>query len=97
VDVFRTSTIGDNIQRIAEVIRETLARADVIITTGGLGPTVDDPTRDAVALAFGVETVFLPELWDQINERMQRFGRLCVFRLRFPGYISKKKTHCPLS
>lgn len=76
VDVFRTSTIGDNTQRIAEIIRETIQRADIIITTGGLGPTVDDPTREAVALAFGVKTVYLPELWDQINERMQRFGRI---------------------
>src|SRR5664279_949296 len=76
VDVFRTSTVGDNAQRIAEMIRETLARAQVIITTGGLGPTVDDPTRDAVALAFGVETEYRPELWKQIVERMSRYGRV---------------------
>lgn len=75
IDVFRTSTVGDNTARIAEVLRETLQRADIILTTGGLGPTVDDPTREAVALAFGVETVYLPELWEQIVERMQRFGR----------------------
>ncbi|PWH14218.1 MAG: competence/damage-inducible protein A [Anaerolineae bacterium] len=75
IDVFRTSTVGDNVSRIAEIIRETLKRADIIITTGGLGPTIDDPTREAVALAFDVQTVYLPELWDQIVERMQRFGR----------------------
>src|SRR5512140_2391166 len=75
VDVFRTSTIGDNTQRIASIIRETLERTEIIITTGGLGPTVDDPTRDAVALAFGVGTEFRPELWEQIMDRMSRYGR----------------------
>jgi competence/damage-inducible protein CinA-like protein len=88
VDVFRTSTVGDNTGRIAEIIRETLERADIIITTGGLGPTVDDPTRDAVALAFGVETEFQPELWEQIIERMSRFGRV-------PGENQKRQAYIP--
>ena len=75
VDLYRTTTIGDNPQRIAQTIREALSRAEIIITTGGLGPTVDDPTRDAVALAFGVPTVYMPELWQQIEARFARFGR----------------------
>jgi nicotinamide-nucleotide amidase len=74
VDLYRTSTIGDNKDRIAEIIREGMQRADIIITTGGLGPTVDDPTREALALAVGVENEFRPELWDQIKERFQRYG-----------------------
>jgi len=89
VDVFRTSTVGDNATRIAEVIRETLARTDIIITTGGLGPTIDDPTREAVALAFGVETVYLPELWEQIIERMQRFGRTPTENQKRQAYVPK--------
>jgi nicotinamide-nucleotide amidase len=88
VDVYRTSTIGDNTQRIAEIIRETLGRTQIIITTGGLGPTVDDPTREAVALAFGVETEFRPELWEQIVERMQRYGRT-------PGENQKRQAYVP--
>ncbi len=87
VDVFRTSTVGDNTTRIAEALRETLQRAEIIITTGGLGPTVDDPTREAVALAFGVETVFLPELWEQIIERMQRFGRVPTENQKRQAYV----------
>ncbi|RME05947.1 MAG: CinA family nicotinamide mononucleotide deamidase-related protein [Anaerolineae bacterium] len=75
VDLYRTSTVGDNRERIAQILREALQRAEIIITTGGLGPTVDDPTREAVALAFGVETEFRPELWQQILERFQRYGR----------------------
>lgn len=87
VDVFRTSTVGDNAARIAEVLRETLQRADIILTTGGLGPTVDDPTREAVAQAFGIETVYLPELWEQIVERMQRFGRVPTENQKRQAYI----------
>ncbi len=45
VDLYRTITIGDNAERIAEAIRHSMQRADIVITTGGLGPTVDDPTR----------------------------------------------------
>ena len=53
VDLYRTITIGDNVERIAEAIRDSMSRADIVITTGGLGPTVDDPTREAVAKALG--------------------------------------------
>jgi nicotinamide-nucleotide amidase len=49
VDVFRHSAVGDNLDRMKEAISEALGRADVVIVTGGLGPTPDDITRDAVA------------------------------------------------
>jgi competence/damage-inducible protein CinA-like protein len=88
VDLYRTSTIGDNVERIAEAIRNGLERADIVITTGGLGPTVDDPTRDAVARAFGVETEFRPELWEQIVEIVTRYGRT-------PGENQKRQAYLP--
>ncbi len=75
VDLYRTITIGDNAERIAESIRESMQRAEIVITTGGLGPTIDDPTRDAVALAMGVKTEFRPELWAQIEKRVSLYGR----------------------
>ncbi len=74
-DLYRTTTVGDNVERIAQAVRESLARSDIVLTTGGLGPTVDDPTREAIGLAFGVPTEFRPELWEQIQERFARFGR----------------------
>jgi competence/damage-inducible protein CinA-like protein len=88
VDVFRTSTVGDNTARIAEIIRETSKRAAIIITTGGLGPTVDDPTREAVAQAIGVQTEFRPELWEQIVARLRRYGRT-------PGENQKRQAYIP--
>jgi len=60
VDVFRTSTVGDNTQRIAEIIRETLERTQVIHHHRRLGPTWTTPRATPVALAFGVETEFPP-------------------------------------
>lgn len=75
IDIFHASMIGDNEERVASEIRAAMERADIIITTGGLGPTVDDPTRDAVALAFNRKTEFKPELWDQILTRFKAYGR----------------------
>lgn len=76
VDIYRATLIGDNARRIAQVIREAMQRSQIIITTGGLGPTVDDPTRAAVALALDVDIEFRPELWEQIQSRFQRYGRI---------------------
>jgi competence/damage-inducible protein CinA-like protein len=75
VDIFRATIVGDNTERIAQAIREAMQRSQVIITTGGLGPTVDDPTRAAVAMALDVDTEFQPDLWRQIQDRFQRYGR----------------------
>lgn len=72
-DVLRVSTVGDNITRIADILKEATQRSDLVITTGGLGPTVDDPTRNAAALACGVQTIFHEELWQQIIQRFQQF------------------------
>ncbi len=75
IDLYRKTTVGDNPNRIAQAIQQAMERCDIIITTGGLGPTVDDPTREAVALAIGAPTEFRPELWEQIQARFRRFNR----------------------
>jgi len=75
LDLYRTTSVGDNVERIAQVVRESIGRAQAVITTGGLGPTIDDPTREAIALAVDVPVVFQPKLWDEIHERYKHFGR----------------------
>lgn len=75
VDIYRATIVGDNSERIAQAIQEAMRRCQIIITTGGLGPTVDDPTRGAVAQALGVDIEFSPALWEQIVARFQRYGR----------------------
>jgi competence/damage-inducible protein CinA-like protein len=74
VDLFRTTNIGDNAARIASAVNEALSRVDIVITTGGLGPTVDDPTRDAISLAFSTTAEFHPEIWKVIEDRFLRRG-----------------------
>jgi competence/damage-inducible protein CinA-like protein len=89
IDLFRKTTVGDNAQRIALVVQQGLERADILLTTGGLGPTVDDPTREAIALALGLETEFRPELWEQIQARFRRFGRQPTENNRRQAFIPR--------
>jgi nicotinamide-nucleotide amidase len=58
----RRSTIGDNRDRLVSELKDALERADVLVTIGGLGPTVDDLTRDAIAEAVGDELVVDDEI-----------------------------------
>lgn len=89
VDLYRTMIVGDNAERIAQAIQEGMKRSEIIITTGGLGPTVDDPTREAVALAMGTELEFRPELWAQIENRFQRFHRQATENNKRQAFIPR--------
>jgi nicotinamide-nucleotide amidase len=71
----RVMTVGDDLPRIIRALKEAAAESDAVIAAGGLGPTVDDPTRDAAAGAAGVEPVFHPELWEEITARFRHLGR----------------------
>jgi nicotinamide-nucleotide amidase len=74
IDLYHRLTVGDNEGRIACCIEEALERADVVICTGGLGPTVDDVTRQAVARATGRELVLDEEMLGWIEERFRGWG-----------------------
>ncbi|TLM99361.1 CinA family nicotinamide mononucleotide deamidase-related protein [bacterium] len=87
IDIYRATLVGDNSTRISNLILEAANRADIIITTGGLGPTVDDPTRDAAALAMGVQSHFNPELWGQIQARFQRMARIPTENNKRQAYL----------
>lgn len=75
LDLYYKTTVGDNLARITEVLNHALNRSDVVITSGGLGPTVDDMTREAVANATGRKLVYSDELERQIAARFRLFGR----------------------
>lgn len=74
IDVLYKTTVGDNEAHIVEVLHIAAGRVDIIIMTGGLGPTVDDVTRQAVAEATGRELEFRQELLEHIEARFEKFG-----------------------
>ena len=75
ITVQRESTIGDNHSRLAEFVNEAKARCDLLVFTGGLGPTADDLTKETVAACFG-DTLELDEAeWAGIQEYFARSGR----------------------
>ena len=68
IDLFYTSKVGDNMDRLTEVIERAWGRSDLVLTTGGLGPTEDDLTREAIARVLGEESSIDSELERQLRE-----------------------------
>ena len=75
LELQRITTSGDDIKKLAQIIRQSLSRSSVIITTGGLGPTQDDLTREAIALVLGEELFTDPELVTELKAHFVRMGR----------------------
>ncbi|HXF27452.1 MAG TPA: competence/damage-inducible protein A, partial [Bryobacteraceae bacterium] len=75
VEVVRKLIVGDDRIRLAGTVRDCLSRAKIVIVTGGLGPTEDDVTRDAVAAALGRELIFSEELCAALEDRFRRANR----------------------
>src|SRR5919202_1269591 len=75
LDLYYVSQIGDNLERLKDAFRRGLERSDVIITSGGLGPTEDDLTREAIAELFGERLEVQPHLEQELRAFFQRRGR----------------------
>jgi nicotinamide-nucleotide amidase len=75
LDLYYKTTVGDNEGRITDVLNLALDRSDVVITSGGIGPTVDDVTRQAAANATGRRLVYSSALEAEIAARFRGFGR----------------------
>ena len=71
-----TRRSGDNLERIVETLRLAASRADVVLVCGGLGPTEDDITRDAIAALAGVPLVFHEELETMLREKFRRWSAI---------------------
>jgi len=75
IDVKLKTIVGDDEVRLEEVVRDALKRSDLVITTGGLGPTEDDITRPVAARAIGRKLVYRDEIEADLRERFRRWGR----------------------
>lgn len=87
IEVVRKTVVGDERERLTDTILGAVARSQIIVLTGGLGPTEDDLTRDAVAGALGRAMLFRQDICDQIEERFRRFQRKMVEINRRQAYI----------
>jgi nicotinamide-nucleotide amidase len=87
INIYFMVSVGDNQGRITQAIQAALSRADVVITTGGLGPTVDDMTRQSVAAASERGLTFHPDLLEKIAERFAGFGVQMTENNRQQAYL----------
>jgi nicotinamide-nucleotide amidase len=85
----RQMVVGDNRERLMAEVRQAAGRCRVLITTGGLGPTPDDLTTEAIAAAFGTPLVEHPEIWAEIQARLSARGRICSPSNRRQAFLPK--------
>jgi nicotinamide-nucleotide amidase len=83
---FRTA-VGDRLEEIIRVVQNAVERCDMVMATGGLGPTLDDLTREAVARVAGVDLEFKQDLMDQIEEYFRRAGYQMPENNRRQAYV----------
>jgi nicotinamide-nucleotide amidase len=76
LDAYYEVTVGDNVDRVASTIRHALGRADAVIITGGIGPTQDDLTREAICAATGREMWFSEDYAAELRDRFAAAGRV---------------------
>lgn len=74
VDVVHSAAVGDHVGRLVTALRRALEDADVVVVTGGLGPTSDDLTRDALAVVGDAPLERRPEIEDQLRDRFAAYG-----------------------
>lgn len=87
VEVTTKTIVGDDRERLRDTVRLALSRAHIVILTGGLGPTEDDVTRDAVAAALGRNQLFRQDLCDGIEARFRLRGRRMAEINRRQAYL----------
>jgi nicotinamide-nucleotide amidase len=75
VEVKTKCVIGDDLERLSDAVRRALSRSEIVILSGGLGPTEDDMTREAVAQALDRKLVFHPEIAEALAQRFAQFKR----------------------
>lgn len=95
ITVYRRSTVGDNRERLSRALREALDSADVVFTIGGMGPTMDDITRDVLSEVTGVPLVFSEEIAGQLREFFERRGRTLLESQLRQAYVPSRGRALP--
>ena len=87
IELVHTTTVGDDLHRMKETINAAIHRSEIVITTGGIGPTEDDLTREAVAQVTQHPLTFQPHLMEQIEALFKRRGFQMAENNRKQAYI----------
>lgn len=95
INVYRQTTVGDNPHRLRETLKEALDRADVVITTGGLGPTEDDITKQCAAEVLECSMSMDPEVMARIEEKYRAYGSEVTPNVRSQAMIPEGATVIP--
>ena len=95
INVRYKTCVGDNLEDIVSAINIATSRCDVVITTGGLGPTLDDLTREAVAKSAGVKLEFREELLRDIIEIFDRIGYTMTENNKRQAYVPEGSIAIP--
>jgi SrtB family sortase len=75
INVHYQTAVGDNVERLKEVLKLALTRSDIIITTGGLGPTTDDLTKETVCEVIGIDCEIDQDILNDIKAFFEKTGR----------------------
>ena len=93
--VYHQSVVGDSPERLTAALSLALSRADLVVTSGGLGPTYDDLTRETVAAAFGLELVLDQGVLNGIRAYFERTGRVMTDNNRRQAMVPRGATVLP--
>ena len=95
IDLYYKSAVGDNKGRIVETLKMASERSDLVLTTGGIGPTLDDMTRESVAEVLGVPLELKPHLLEQIKAMMgSRYTENNARQAHIPGRRPRHRKSC---
>ena len=95
IAVYHHQVVGDNPQRMREALALALSRSDLVITTGGLGPTQDDLSKEIAAELLGLPMVFDAESWEAIGKYFVKIGRACPMNNRKQAMFAQGCTILP--
>lgn len=89
ISVYHHTVVGDNVLRVKEALETALSRSDIVITTGGLGPTEDDLTKETVAEYLSLPLIMHEESLERIKNRIRGFGGVLTENNLKQAYIPK--------
>ena len=95
INLFQKSTVGDNYDRIVRILNQALDRADVVLVSGGLGPTEDDITRECIADVTGRALEFREDLYETLAARFARVSRPLTENNKKQAYAPRGATSIP--